>query len=70
MKEINDTITPEKVKHYLDLTSTARQKATAIHKPESEQGKMLSYYLRWLMIMLVMHNTSWRLVIIFALLER
>ena len=46
MKEINDTITPEKVKHYLDLTSTARQKATAIHKPESEQGKMLSILLK------------------------
>jgi len=46
MKEINDRITPDKVKHYLELTSAARQKATAIHKPESKQGQMLSTLLK------------------------
>ena len=46
MKEINDKITLDKVMHYLNLTKAARQKATAIHEPKSQQGQMLTIVLR------------------------
>ena len=46
MKEINDKITLDKVVHYLNLTKAAREKATAIHEPKSQQGQMLTILLR------------------------
>ena len=46
MKKINDKITLDKVMHYLNLTKAAREKATAIHEPKSQQGQMLTILLR------------------------
>ena len=46
MKKIDDTISQEKLKHYLSLTKKARGKATAIHSEGSKESDMLAVLLR------------------------
>tara|TARA_B100000927_G_scaffold236790_1_gene197488 strand:- start:389 stop:688 length:300 start_codon:yes stop_codon:yes gene_type:complete len=46
VSEINNTISKEKLLHYLNLTKEAREKATAIHEIGSDESKMLSTLLR------------------------
>lgn len=46
MKKIEDTISKEKLEHYLGLTKKARNKATAIHSENSKESEMLAILLR------------------------
>ena len=46
MKKIEDTISKEKLEHYLGLTKKARDKATPIHSGGSEESEMLAILLR------------------------
>ena len=43
---IEDTISKEKLLHYLNLTKEARKKATAIHLEGSKEAEMLAILLR------------------------
>mgnify|MGYP006101377087 FL=1 len=44
--EISDTITEDKLNHYLDLTKRARFKATPIHEEGTEENKQLQIMMR------------------------
>ena len=44
--EISDTITEDKLNHYLDLTKRARAKATPIHEEGTEENKQLQVMMR------------------------
>ena len=46
MKKIEDTISKEKLEHYLGLTKKARYKATPIHSGGSKESEMLAILLR------------------------
>ena len=46
MKKIEDTISKEKLEHYLGLTKKARDKATPIHSAGSKESEMLAILLR------------------------
>ena len=46
MKKIEDTISKEKLEHYLGLTKKARDKATPIHSDGSKESEMLAILLR------------------------
>ena len=46
MKKIEDTISKEKLEHYLGLTKKARDKATPIHSGGSKESEMLAILLR------------------------
>ena len=46
MKKIEDTISQEKLQHYLELTKQARAKATPIHSEGSKETEMLAVLLR------------------------
>ena len=46
MTVIEDTISPEKLQHYLNLTKQARAKATPIHPDGSKESEMLAVLLR------------------------
>lgn len=46
MKKIEDTISKEKLEHYLGLTKKARDKATPIHPGGSKESEMLAILLR------------------------
>ena len=43
---IEDTISKEKLLHYLNLTKEAREKATAIHPEGSKEAEMLAVLIR------------------------
>ena len=44
--ESKTEVTMEKITHYLDLTKRAREKATPIPSPDSEDGQRLAIMLR------------------------
>jgi len=46
VKKIEDTISKEKLEHYLGLTIKARDKATPIHSGGSKESEMLAILLR------------------------
>ena len=46
MKKIEDTISKEKLEHYLGLTKKARDKATPIYSGGSKEFEMLAILLR------------------------
>ena len=46
MTVIEDTISQEKLQHYLSLTKQARAKATPIHPDGSQESEMLAVLLR------------------------
>ena len=46
MTNIDNTISQERLQHYLDLTKQARAKATAIHSEGSKEADMLAVLLR------------------------
>ena len=46
MTEVNDSITAERVEHYLQLTARARTKATPLVDEASKEGQQLGLMLR------------------------